>query len=90
MKKSELKKLVREEIRLLRETAKFEGFPEVFWVVTKPNKDSEIGDILGKNTIWSFVLQVKDGLRASEVYGFYINESKAKSDAEKLLKSVQK
>ena len=45
-----------------------------FFVVTYPNKDSEIGDICFPCDIESFALQVKGGLNPADVEGFYTIE----------------
>jgi len=60
------------------------GLPETFWVVTKPNRASELGDICFACTFKQLMLQAR-GLHENEIVGIYADEADAKQMAEKLL-----
>ncbi len=64
---------------------KIHGLPETFWVVTKPNRASELGDIRFVCTFEQLVLQARGGLHERDIVGIYANEAEAKLMAEKLL-----
>ena len=70
---------------LVSANIKYVGFPKKFWVVTKPTKESELGDICFEADIGRLMLQFRGGLDVDEIVGVYGNESAAKKDAEKLL-----
>ena len=61
------------------------GLPETFWVVTKPNRASELGDICFACTYKQLMLQARGGLHENDIAGIYANEAEAKLMAEKLL-----
>jgi hypothetical protein len=75
------KRVVLNEARMVDEIGRF-------WVVTKPTKNSELGDIFFETDLFGFVLQMKGGLKENEIIGVYKNEGKAKKEAEKLLSKV--
>ena len=58
---------------------KFKGADEIgqFWVVTKPNADSTLGDFLFQADIFDLALQLRGGLKGSEIIGIYKNDIKA-------------
>lgn len=53
-----------------------------FWVVTKPNKNSELIDILFQADIKRMELQFKGGLASKEIIGTFTT----KNEAEKVAK----
>lgn len=57
-----------------------------FWVVTKPTKHSEFGDILFKSDIKSMQYQFLGGLKKNEIVGIYQFKAEAEKIAKKLLK----
>lgn len=59
-----------------------------FFMVMKPNADSEIGDILFKTDIRALMLMAKGGLNANEVMGAFLDELPAKHKAQELMKEV--
>lgn len=68
---------------------RFMGDDEIgdFWIVERPEKWSEIQDILYKLDIFDMVLQIRGGLDPETIYGIYQdkNRNKARKIAEKLL-----
>ncbi len=64
---------------------KIHGLPETFWLVTKPNRASELGDICFACTLTQLMLQVRGGLHEHDIAGIYADEAEAKLMAEKLL-----
>ena len=64
---------------------KIHGLPETFWVVTKPNRASELGDICFACTFKQLMLQARGGLHEHDIVGIYADEAEAKQMAEKLL-----
>jgi len=58
--------------------ARFKDEMGKFYVVTKPTKDSELIDILFDADVFSFALQVRGGLKKSDV--LLITHDKAKAD----------
>jgi len=58
----------------------------VFWVVTKPTKDSTLGDILFESDIIYLANQIRGGLTEREIFGFYIDGGEAEKVAKDLLK----
>jgi hypothetical protein len=64
---------------------KIHGLPETFWVVTKPNRASELGDICFACTYKQLILQARGGLHEDDIVGIYANEADAKEMAGKLL-----
>jgi len=96
MKKSELKKLIREAIEEVKpeieEDVINEAFaPETdevgaFWIVEKPSTSATIDDICFEcKDVAYFANQVKGGLNIEDIKGVFIKEVKAKKLAEKLL-----
>jgi hypothetical protein len=96
MKKSELKKLIREAIEEVKpeieEDVINEAFsPEAdevgaFWIVEKPSTSATIDDICFEcKDVAYFANQVKGGLNIEDVKGVFTKEAKAKKLAEKLL-----
>jgi hypothetical protein len=96
MKKSELKKLIREAIEEVKpeieEDVINEAFsPETdevgaFWIVEKPSTSATIDDIYFEcKDVAYFANQVKGGLNIEDVKGVFTKEAKAKKLAEKLL-----
>ena len=56
-----------------------------FWVVTKPNRVSELGDICFACTYKQLMIQARGGLHEKEIVGIYADEAEAKQMAVKLL-----
>lgn len=73
---------------------RFINFPKVFWVVTYPIKnDDGLSDIMFKSDIEDFTKMISNSeLTFDEIYGIYGagQNSKAKSDAQALLKQLEK
>jgi hypothetical protein len=61
------------------------GIPDRFWVVTKPDESSEMGDICCSATIESLMHRAKCGLRQADIVGIYDDEELALEMAKKLL-----
>ncbi len=55
-----------------------------FWVVTKPSDTSEMEDILFKADIFDFSLQLRGGLKGSEIVLITMDETEARETAENL------
>ena len=94
MKKSELKRLIREAIEEVKpkvEEAKEDFAPEVdeigsFWVVEKPSTSATLDDICFEcENIAYLINQVRGGLSEKDIKGVFFKEAKAKKLAEKLL-----
>ncbi len=64
---------------------KVQGLPETFWVVIKPNRASELGDICFACTFVQLMLQSRGGLHEQDIVGIYADEAEATEMAEKLL-----
>ena len=60
---------------------------EKFWIVIKPNQDSELVDIFWKTDICEMQNQFLGGLRKEEIVGIYTEESEALFVAESLLEN---
>jgi hypothetical protein len=62
----------------------FTGIDEVgkFWVVTEADKNSTLPDILFEADIFDIHLQLKGGLKGSEIVGIFKKKSKASKAAE--------
>lgn len=56
-----------------------------FWVVTKPTKNSELGDICFHCTPQEFARQIKGGLQEDEIHSVYDNRSSAEEKAKWLI-----
>lgn len=63
----------------------FQGFPQTFWVVTKPQASSTEEDICFETNILELMVMVKGGLSSTDVCGVYVDERTAKEEAEELL-----
>jgi len=87
MKKSALKILV--EGVLTEEKIKFLDMPPKFWVVTKPTKLSELGDILFETDYAGLALQIKGGLRPDEIVAIARARKGALPTAKALLRKVK-
>jgi hypothetical protein len=61
------------------------GLPEKFWVVTRPSRVSELGDICFQCTFKRLMLQTRGGLHEHEIIGIFSDEAEAKRVARKLL-----
>jgi len=96
MKRSDLKKLIKEAIEEIQpqvnEDQLNEAFaPETdevgaFWIVEKPTTSATIDDICFEcKDVAYFANQVKGGLNIEDVKGVFTKEAKAKKLAEKLL-----
>ena len=66
---------------------KFKGNDEIsnFWVVLYPTKGSDFVDICFEASVLDVAIQVKGGLKGSEIEGFYKSEKKATKIAQELL-----
>lgn len=73
---------------------RFVNFPKIFWVVTYPIKDDDkTSDIMFKSDIEAFTkMVVNSELTFGEIYGIYGTgqSAKAKTDAQALLKQLEK
>jgi len=61
------------------------GLPERFWVVTRPDEASEVGDVCFSCTVESLMHKAKCGLRQGDIVGIYDDEELALEMARKLL-----
>lgn len=61
------------------------GLPKTFWVVTRPTGVSTLGDIVFEADFARLMLQTRGGLLIDEVLGFFADEKKAKTEAERAL-----
>jgi hypothetical protein len=61
------------------------GLSNTFWVVTRPNRVSELGDICFACTFQQFMTQTRGGLHEKEIIGIFADEAEAKRIALKLL-----
>ena len=61
------------------------GLSNTFWVVTKPSRVSELGDICFACTFKQLMNQSRGGLREQDIVGVYADEAEAKRMAIKLL-----
>ncbi len=68
----------------------FNGTDEVgrFLVITKPDVNSTLADILFYADVFDMVLQIRGGLKGKDIVGIYKNYAKAKKVATKLIKDV--
>jgi hypothetical protein len=64
---------------------KVQGLPETFWVVTRPNRASDLDDICFNCTYKQLMLQSRGGLHEHDIVGIYADEAEATKMAEKLL-----
>lgn len=63
---------------------------KIFWVVTIPNKNSTIEDIVFVTNSQGLVRQVKGGLTENEMYGIYTEEYGAIRKGRELLELHKK
>jgi hypothetical protein len=61
------------------------GVSNTFWVVTRPNRISELGDICFACTFKQLMNQSRGGLHEQDIVGVYADEAEAKRMALKLL-----
>jgi len=61
------------------------GLSNTFWVVTRPNRVSELGDIYFACTFQQLMTQTRGGLHEQEIIGIFAEESEANRLAMKLL-----
>ncbi len=61
------------------------GLSNTFWVVTRPNRVSELGDICYACTFQQLMTQTRGGLHEKEIIGIFAEEAEAKRLAMKLL-----
>lgn len=73
---------------------RYVNFPDIFWVVTYPIKESDsISEIMFKSNLKDFIKMMSSSeLTFDEIYGIYGKgqNAKAKSDAQALLKQLEK
>ena len=73
---------------------RYVNFPDAFWIVTYPLKnDDTISEIMIKSDLKEFIKMVSNSeLTFDEIYGIYGKgqNAKAKSDAQALLKQLEK
>jgi uncharacterized protein with PIN domain len=61
------------------------GLSNTFWVVTRPNQVSELGDICAVCTYEELMKRTRGGLHEKEIIGILADEAEAKRMAMKLL-----
>src|SRR5208282_3543436 len=61
------------------------GLSNTFWVVTRPNRVSELGDICFACTFKQLMNQSRGGLHEQDIVGVYADEAEARQLAMKLL-----
>jgi len=61
------------------------GLSNTFWVVTRPNRVSELGEICFACTFKQLINQSRGGLHEQELIGIFADEAEAKRMALKLL-----
>jgi hypothetical protein len=61
------------------------GLSNTFWVVTKPSRVSELGDICFACTFKQLMNRSRGGLHEQDIVGVYADEAEAKRMAMKLL-----
>ena len=61
------------------------GLSDTFWVVTSPNRVSELGDICFACTFQQLMTQTRGGLHEKDIVGIFADEAEAKQLAMKLL-----
>lgn len=59
-----------------------------FWVVTKPNQRSGLGDILFESDIKGMDRQFKGGLTTKEILGIYTTQSHGERVAKKAMRDI--
>ena len=64
---------------------KLQGLSNTFWVVTRPNRVSELGDICFACTFGKLMKQTRGGLHEKEIVGIFASETEAKRMAMKQL-----
>lgn len=73
---------------------RYVNFPDIFWVVTYPIKEGDsISEIMFKSNLKDFIKMMSSSeLTFDEIYGIYGKgqNAKAKSDAQALLKQLEK
>ncbi len=73
---------------------RYVNFPDIFWVITYPIKDDDaVSDIMFKSNLKDFIKMMSSSeLTFDEIYGIYGKgqNAKAKSDAQALLKQLEK
>ena len=62
----------------------------VFWVVTKPTKDSTIADCCFSSTINNMIIQKQGGLKQEEIIGFFKDKEHAEIKAKELISNISK
>ena len=63
------------------------GVPETFWLVLKPTKHSELGDICFRCDLKQFANQVRGGLDETSIVGVFADEDGAITEAMTLLEA---
>jgi len=61
------------------------GLSNTFWIVTRPNRVSELGDICYACTFTQLMTQTRGGLHEKEIIGIFADEAEARQVAMKLL-----
>ena len=61
------------------------GLSSTFWVVTKPSRVSELGDICFACTFRQLMTQTRGGLHEQDIVGVYADEAEARRMAMELL-----
>ena len=61
------------------------GLSNTFWIVTRPNRVSELGDICAVCTFEELMKRTRGGLHEKEIIGIFADEAEAKRMAMKLL-----
>ena len=61
------------------------GLSSTFWVVTRPNRISELGDICAVCTYEELMKRTRGGLHEKEIIGIFAEETEARQSALKLL-----
>jgi len=64
---------------------KIHGLSNTFWIVTRPNRVSEIGDICFACTFRQLMTQTRGGLHEQDIVGVYADEAEARRMAMELL-----
>jgi hypothetical protein len=60
-----------------------------FWVVTRPNQQSTMEDVVFESSVLHFANQIRGGLYEDEVIGLYKDEAKAVKTADQLIAGIQ-
>ena len=60
-----------------------------FFIVEKPTKDSEMGDVVYELTLPEFALQIKGGLEVKNILGVYKQKSDANRAGTEAMKAYQ-